>query len=63
MTLASVREGDIVEVDIRGLVFLARVESKERGGVVIKPVCRGISYGFASAKQVREHYRKRRSRS
>lgn len=63
MRLGSVKAGDIVEVDVRGLQFLALVEAVEAGKVLIKPLCRGVSYGSASARQVRGHWRRSRRSS
>jgi hypothetical protein len=58
MKLAGIRAGDIVEVEIRGLPFLARVEDKQQGELRIAPLCSGISYRAARARQVLVHWRR-----
>ena len=61
MRLGAVRTGDIVEVDVRGVRFLAHVEGTEVGALLIKPLCRGVSYRRATARQVLGHWRRSRS--
>lgn len=62
MTLASVHPGDLVEVDIRGTRFIAKVTAKDRQGLAIEPIGRAYTWRRASAQQVVEHWRKRRAR-
>ena len=59
MKLVSVRAGDIVEVDIRGQRFLAKVEAKDQTGLDVEPLCRGVSYRRATSRQVCSHWSKR----
>lgn len=58
MNLQSVREGDIVQVNKRGRLFLASVVEKERGKVKIDPLLDNINYFEASAREVVAHWRK-----
>lgn len=58
VNLTSVREGDIVEVDIKGRRFFARVDDKDQTGVCIKPITAGITWRHATARQVIGHYRR-----
>jgi hypothetical protein len=58
MSLAGVREGDIVECDIRGRVFHAIVLRKERGKLGIRPITAGITYTTVTATQVVAHFRR-----
>lgn len=60
MTLTSVKEGDIVEVNKKGRVFLARVEAKQKGCVEIRPLHGNINYFEASAREIITHWRKAR---
>ena len=62
MTLAGVQPGDLVEVDVRGVRFIARVTAKDRSGLGIEPIGRAYTWRRATATQVVEHWRKRRSR-
>lgn len=57
MTIASVKEGDIVEVDKGGRLFFALVTDRRRG-LAIKPLSSGITYRSASAREVVGHYRR-----
>lgn len=59
MKLASVREGDIVEVRIKGRVFLAKVTGKDATGLVISPITRE-TWRHATALQVIGHWRRSR---
>lgn len=63
MTLSSVRAGDIVEVDVRGFRFLAKVRAKDRDGLDITPLPKNVSCQRATARQVTEHWSKRRRRA
>lgn len=64
MRLASVRPGDIVRCDVRGLRFLAYVEDCGRRQVAIMPHHpQGISYREVSPRQVVEHWRHRNGKA
>lgn len=53
MRLASLSAGDVVEANVRGLIFRARVERVGRGEVWVRPP-RGIGYRRLTARQVRD---------
>lgn len=57
MNLSSVREGDIVECDIKGRRFFAHVRGKDATGVAITPITRE-TWRHVTAQQVIGHYRK-----
>jgi hypothetical protein len=52
MRLASIKPGDRIEANVRGLVFTATVAERLPGEVRIEPP-RGISYMRLTARQVR----------
>lgn len=59
MKLGPVHEGDIVEVDIQGRRFLARVKGKDQTGVCIQPIGRE-TWRHATAREVIGHWRRSR---
>jgi hypothetical protein len=61
MNLAPIKEGDIVRVDHKGRIFLAFVEGKAPQALLIKPLDKRVNYFQASAREVKEHWRKRKS--
>jgi hypothetical protein len=52
LDLHSLQPEDIVEVDRRGLKFLAVVKRVENGTVHLVPIDRGITYFRAPARQI-----------
>jgi hypothetical protein len=58
MKLAYVHAHDLVEVNKGGRRFIARVIEIRDGVVEFEPVCRGISYRHASARELVTHWRK-----
>lgn len=60
MTIATVREGDIVHCDVKGRRFHALVESKTGGHLHVRPIEPNISYRRVTARQVIGHWRRRR---
>lgn len=59
MRLGSVHEGDIVECDVRGGVFLALVDKVDAGELEVRPITNG--YGLVRLvrpRQVRAHWRR-----
>jgi hypothetical protein len=50
--LASIKPGDRIEANVRGLVFTAPVREVHRGEVQIDPP-KGVSYFRLTARQVR----------
>lgn len=58
MRLASVKEDDIVRVDIRGRRFYALVVAKQDRRLSIQPLDNRISYHAASSREVIDHWRK-----
>jgi hypothetical protein len=60
MRLTTVREGDIVAVDLRGRRFHAIVAGRNGTRLAIRPIERGNNYGTVTARQVTSHWSKRR---
>lgn len=59
MRLAPIEPGDIVEVDKKGRRFLALVLGFDRDGSVrIEPVCKGVSWRQATARELVRHWKK-----
>ena len=56
--LQGIVAGDIVEVDIRGRRFLARVSAADTGGLGIAPVERRVNHFHCRAHQVVAHWAK-----
>ena len=57
--LAPIQPGDVVEVDKKGRRFLAHVLGRDRDGTLrVEPVCRGVSWRRASAREVVRHWTK-----
>ncbi len=62
MRLSSVREGDVVKVDVRGTVFHALVKELDGGQLQIRSLERiGATYRTATARQVVAHWRRSKS--
>lgn len=57
MRTKLIRPGDLVECDVRGQRFFARVEEVDKV-VRIAPLSRQITYRSVSARQIIGHYRK-----
>jgi len=56
---APIEPGDIVEVDKKGRRFFALVLGFDRDGTVrIEPVCRGVSWRSAGARELVRHWKK-----
>ena len=58
MNTSGVKPGDLVECDIRGQRFIAKVTEKNRGGLSLDPVVPSVSYRSAKPREVIAHYRK-----
>jgi hypothetical protein len=58
MKLASVHQGDLVEVNKGGRRMFGKVIEIRDGVVQFEPLCRGISYRHASAREIIGHWRK-----
>lgn len=58
MRLSGVREGDIIEADVKGLRFLAFVRHVGDRELQIEPIHKGISRYQVSARQVRQLWRR-----
>jgi hypothetical protein len=56
--VAPIEPGDIVEVDKKGRRFLALVLGFEGDSVRIEPVCKGVSWRTASARELVRHWKK-----
>lgn len=52
MQLQWIHPGDVVEVDVRGFCFMARVKSTNHGALRIQPIDNRVTYFRASARQV-----------
>lgn len=61
MKLAGVKAGDIVRCDIKGRQFLATVNAKTARYLSITPVCRGVTYRSATARETVEHWSRRKN--
>lgn len=58
MKLAYVHPGDLVEVNKGGRRMVGRVTEVQDGVLRFEPLCRGISYRRATAREVIAHWRK-----
>jgi hypothetical protein len=58
MQLSRVKDGDIVQVDIRGARFFAVATGKLDRQLTIDPLLPGYNYRTATARQVKGIYRK-----
>ncbi len=57
MRLAAIQPGDVVEVDKKGRRVHGLVLAVERdGGVRFEPLCRGVSWRSARAREVVRHW-------
>lgn len=59
--LGPIKPGDIVELEIKGREFVAKVTSAASGRpatITVRPCCPGITYRTAKARDVVAHYRK-----
>jgi hypothetical protein len=64
MTLAGIREGDLVRViKRRGVEFYAEVLSNEDGQLRLRPLDHRVSDRTATAREVKDHWRKSRRRA
>lgn len=55
--LARIRDGDIVEVDVKGRVGLAFAGEVEGRRLKLSPITPGFGYFTASGRQIRRHWR------
>jgi hypothetical protein len=58
MKLAQIHPGDLIEVDKRGRRVFAKVIEISDAVVQFEPLCPGISYRHASAREIVAHWRK-----
>jgi len=58
MRLTGIRNGDIVEVDVRGHRGVCRVGARMNGALEVEPITRGFGYRRVSARQVVAHWRR-----
>ena len=58
MKLASIHPDDLIEVNKGGRRMYGRVVEIRDGVVQFEPLCRGISYRHASAREIVRHWRK-----
>lgn len=58
MRLAGIRNGDIVEVDVRGHRGRCRVATRRNGALEVEPITRGFGYRRPSARHVVAHWRR-----
>jgi hypothetical protein len=56
--LAHIHAGDLVEINKRGRRFYGRVLETGDGIVQFEPLCPGISYRHATAREIVHHWRK-----
>jgi hypothetical protein len=58
---AGVRDGDVIECDVRGRRFFALVQEKlpaQRGVFRVRPITAGVTYRTVKAVEVIGHYRR-----
>ena len=60
MRLDGIDPGDIVRVSVRGRMFHAVVRGSIPGGLQVDPIERGITYRQVKARDVLEHWARRR---
>lgn len=60
MTLAGIKEGDVVQADVRGDRFYAVVSEKDRGELLVHPIPGNGRSGvrLLTARQVIAHWRR-----
>ena len=58
MRLACIQPGDLIHVNKGGRHVYAKVVEIRSGVVQFEPLCRGVSYRHASAREIIEHWRK-----
>lgn len=63
MRLNGIRVADVIEADVRGLRFFARVEQVDQRALEVEPLCNlngstKITYRHLPARQVIGHYRR-----
>lgn len=59
MKLASIKPGDIVQIDKKGRRFLAIVDEKVERGLKVKPLDKQITWHDAKSTEVITHWSKR----
>lgn len=62
MVLTGISIGDIVQIDIQGRIFYAKVvgfpaKGVSAGKIQFEPLSRNNSYRHANAEEVKEHYK------
>lgn len=57
MRTQTIKAGDLVECDVRGQTFFARVVDRDEK-LVIEPLSQQITFRHVTARQVVGHYRK-----
>lgn len=57
MTATGIREGDVVEVDKRGVRFVAEVTARRRGELELRPFDRRFTWRSARPREVCRHWR------
>lgn len=58
MRLGSIKPGDIVQADVRGVVFYGHADRIEGSELLVTPLTRNVTYRRLSARQVIAHWRK-----
>jgi hypothetical protein len=58
VNVTGVREGDIIECDVKGRRFFALVQEKLPGVLRFRPITAGITYRSAKSTEVIGHYRR-----
>lgn len=58
MNTSGIKPGDLVECDIRGQRFVAKVTEKKQGSLLLDPVVPSVSYRSVKPREVIAHYRK-----
>lgn len=58
MQISKINAGDVVECDIKGTVFYAKVMEKTDGGLSVQPITKNVGYFSATSRQVIGHWKK-----
>jgi hypothetical protein len=58
LTIAGVKEGDIVQVDVKGDVFYGLVEKKEKRELLVRRVGRPTTIRTVTARQVKARFKR-----
>lgn len=61
MNISGVKPGDLVECDVRGQQFVAKVTEKNGSVLSLDPIIPSVSFRSVKPREVVAHYRKSKS--